>query len=168
MRFWPLIFIILFGVTSCKSTKTVNRNKSSIAVNSKTNHTKKDKAHNIIIKATSFTGTKYKFGGTTHKGMDCSGLIFTAFKSQQIHLPRVSRDMATKGRHIKLNEVQKGDLLFFQTSKKRRGINHVGLVVEIKKDNIKFIHSTTSKGVITSSLSESYWNNSFKEARRIL
>jgi len=100
--------------------------------------------------------------------MDCSGLIYVSYKNENINLPRISRDMATKGISISLKDVKKGDLLFFQTNKNKRVINHVGLVTESIDYNIKFIHSTSSKGVITSSLSESYWQSSFKEARRFL
>ncbi|MEM8938226.1 MAG: NlpC/P60 family protein, partial [Bacteroidota bacterium] len=69
---------------------------------------------------------------------------------------------------IKVGQVQKGDLLFFKTSKSGKRINHVGLVVDVKGDDIKFIHSTTSRGVIVSSLREGFWNYSFVKATRIL
>ena len=122
----------------------------------------------IIKQAKSFNGTPYKFGGTTEKGMDCSGLIYTAFKSEDVYLPRISSDMAREGMHIKLDRVQPGDLLFFKTNRRRNRINHVGLVVEVNDSEVLFIHSSTSKGVITSSINEAYWQRAFTEARRIL
>ncbi|HLS12428.1 MAG TPA: C40 family peptidase [Flavobacteriaceae bacterium] len=122
----------------------------------------------IIKQAKSFNGTPYKFGGTTKKGMDCSGLIYTAFKSEDIYLPRISSDMARRGKQIKLNNVQPGDLLFFKTNSRRNRINHVGLVVEVNGSEILFIHSSTSRGVITSSINEAYWQRAFTEARRVL
>ena len=76
--------------------------------------------------------------------------------------------MSKEGRKIKLNDVKKGDLLFFRTNKKNSRINHVGLVVDIHKNDIRFIHSTTSRGVIVSSIKEGYWNYAFVEARRVL
>jgi cell wall-associated NlpC family hydrolase len=100
--------------------------------------------------------------------MDCSGLMYTAFGAHKVNLPRVSYQQATKGKRIQLKTVQKGDLLFFQTNKNRKRINHVGLVVSHKSGNIKFIHSTTSKGVLVSSMNERYWKNAFSEARRVL
>src|SRR5690554_738006 len=121
----------------------------------------------IIEYAKSFQGTRYKFGGTTSDGMDCSGLICTAFQKEAIALPRISRDMATEGSPISLNQVEPGDLVFFKTDNKRV-INHVGLVVETEKGAIKFIHSTTQLGVIISSLEENYWKRAFVEARRII
>ncbi|WP_066221578.1 C40 family peptidase [Formosa haliotis] len=122
----------------------------------------------IVDYAKQFEGVRYKFGGTTKKGMDCSGLVFESFKAYNINLPRVSRDMAKEGVKIDIDDVKVGDLLFFHTNPNRKTINHVGLVVSSRTGNVEFIHSTTSKGVITSSLAERYWYYSFKEARRIL
>ncbi|MCW8980732.1 MULTISPECIES: C40 family peptidase [Altibacter] len=127
----------------------------------------KNKLENIIDFARSFEGTRYKFGGTTEEGMDCSGLVYTAFKKENVIMPRISRDMASKGVSVKLKEVTEGDLVFFKTSR-RNSINHVGLVVENKRGEILFIHSTTSKGVIISSLEEDYWKKAFVEVRRVI
>ena len=98
--------------------------------------------------------------------MDCSGLIYTSFKEEEVVLPRTSRAMSTQGTKTSLKNVKVGDLLFFKTSKKNV-ISHVGLVVKAGK-KIEFIHSSTSKGVTISSLDERYWNNAFAWARRIL
>lgn len=125
-------------------------------------------ATNIVNIAKEYNGVRYKYGGTTQRGMDCSGLICTAFKSENIQLPRTSLAMSKEGRPIPLNDIQKGDLLFFQTNKNKKVVNHVGLVVESLPGRIDFIHSTSSKGVIISNLNESYWNLAFYEARRVL
>ncbi len=121
----------------------------------------------IIDYAKTFEGTRYKFGGTTDAGMDCSGLVFTAFQKENITLPRISRDMATKGILISFKDIEEGDLVFFKTSS-RNTINHVGLVVEAKRGEVKFIHSTTRAGVIISSLDEDYWKKAFVEVRRVI
>lgn len=121
----------------------------------------------IIDYAKTFEGTRYKFGGTTESGMDCSGLVSTAFKKENIDLPRISRDMATQGVSISLNDIEKGDLVFFKTSRKNV-ISHVGLVVEANRGEVKFIHSTTRAGVIISSLDETYWKKAFVEVRRVI
>lgn len=183
-KLFLLAFII--SLSACKSTKTVK-----VSSGSKTTSTVKysapsanevhgtngsgysekttDKNTDRIIKtALSYNGTKYKYGGTTKKGMDCSGLIYTSFTSNDISLHRSSAMMATQGKKIRLNEAQKGDLLFFRTDNKRGSINHVGLIVDINGDDVKFIHSTTSRGVIVSSIKEGYWNYAFVEARRVL
>ncbi|HMQ45245.1 MAG TPA: C40 family peptidase, partial [Mariniflexile sp.] len=118
--------------------------------------------------AQQFNGVKYKFGGTTQAGIDCSGLVFESFRAFDIILPRSSRDMAKQGEKITLENAQVGDLLFFKTMNRRNDISHVGLVVAAENGDIKFIHSTTQAGVIVSDLSEKYWDNAFVEARRIL
>jgi cell wall-associated NlpC family hydrolase len=126
------------------------------------------KSEEIINTALTYAGVKYKYGGTTRRGMDCSGLLYATFLEHDIYLPRVSFYMANEGEKIPLEQVSKGDLLFFTTSNRRKRINHVGLVVEVDGDDIRFIHSTTSRGVIVSSLKEGYWNYAFVKATRIL
>ncbi|WP_396022349.1 C40 family peptidase [Cerina litoralis] len=125
-------------------------------------------ADSIVNTALAFSGTRYKYGGVTKKGMDCSGLVYVAFGEQHIALPRISYQMAEQGKPIKLKKVAKGDLLFFRTAKRSKRISHVGLVVSVDGDDIKFVHSTTSRGVIVSSLREGYWNHAFVKATRIL
>ncbi|MEL4306627.1 C40 family peptidase [Joostella sp. CR20] len=148
---------------------TVKANENSSRKNNRTTTSTASNEANAIIKtALNYSGTPYKYGGTTKHGMDCSGLIYVSFKEHEIDLQRASYMMATQGKEIKLKEVEKGDLLFFTTGRSKKKINHVGLVVDIKEDDIKFIHSTTSRGVLVSSLSEGYWNYAFHHARRIL
>ncbi|WP_224491603.1 C40 family peptidase [Robertkochia flava] len=122
----------------------------------------------VIRAAMSYHGTRYKYGGTNRKGMDCSGLIYTSFETVDISLQRTSSAMATQGMQIPLEEVKQGDLLFFTTGRNSSRINHVGLVVEVEEGEIQFIHSTSSRGVLVSSLREGYWNHAFHHARRIL
>jgi cell wall-associated NlpC family hydrolase len=122
----------------------------------------------IITTALTYSGVRYKYGGTTTNGIDCSGLLYVSFGAHDIALPRVSHQMADQGRRIRVSEVGKGDLLFFTTTRRGRKINHVGLVVAVEGDDIKFIHSTTSRGVIVSSLREGFWNYSFVKATRVL
>lgn len=126
------------------------------------------KAEQVINTALTYSGVRYKYGGTTSKGMDCSGLLYVSFSQHEIDLPRTSHLMADLGRKIRIDEVEKGDLLFFKTSSKGKRINHVGLVVSVSEREIKFIHATTSRGVIVSSLREGFWNYSFVKATRIL
>ena len=170
-----IIFILLISFSSCKSSKRAKNRKTSstkIVTKKRENHINKkaaySKADYIIDYAKQFQGVRYKWGGTTKSGMDCSGLIYESFKSSDIFLPRISRDMAKKGHKVQLKKVLKGDLLFFKTGNRRNAVNHVGLVVDIKNNDIKFIHASSSKGVIISGLNESYWLKAFYEARRVL
>ncbi|MDX1331783.1 MAG: C40 family peptidase [Robiginitalea sp.] len=126
-----------------------------------------DKAEAVVETALEYTGVRYKFGGTTRKGMDCSGLLYVSFLKNDIPLPRTSHLIAQEGKRIQVSQLQKGDLLFFKTRRGGKKINHAGLVVAVEADDVKFIHSTTSRGVIVSSLREGYWNYSFVKATRI-
>ena len=100
--------------------------------------------------------------------MDCSGLVVTSFKKEQINLPRTARDLAKTGNWIDLKEVRVGDLLFFATKKNSRTVNHVGIVTASRVGHVEFIHASTSNGVIISNLAERYWYFAFVQARRIL
>ncbi len=177
-KIFKLLFLSFFtlSIISCGSSRSkVITTKSEDKHSERVSHSRNteivpvdDKVYNIISKAKSFEGTRYKYGGTTKRGMDCSGLIYTAFLEEDIAVPRTSRAMSLEGERLYIKQVNPGDLLFFETNKNRKVINHVGLVVERERDNIYFIHSSTSRGVIISSLSEPYWNGAFVMARRIL
>lgn len=121
----------------------------------------------LINSASENLGTKYKAGGTSSDGFDCSGLIYSTFKKFDITLPRSSIDMAKIGRILDEDNIRKGDLIFFRTNGKSV-INHVGMVTEVTDDEIKFIHSSTQKGVIVSSTREPYYGKNFAQANRIL
>ena len=155
------VFLLLSAVlVSCKSTSTaVSKNESK-----KEN---KSIVKNLIETATDNIGVKYKAGGTTKSGFDCSGLVYTTFESENIKLPRSSFEQAKIGKVIPLNDAKKGDLIFFKTNKSKQ-INHVGLITEVNSDEIKFIHSSTSKGVIISSTKEAYYKNSFEQVNRVI
>jgi cell wall-associated NlpC family hydrolase len=169
-----LILCCFLVFSSCKSKKTAQSSsrKSQHAISNSQGQsytdTYNDKVNAIIDYAETFEGVKYKYGGTTKKGMDCSGLVTTAFQKESIALPRTTSQLAVTGDWVDVKEVQKGDLLFFATKKNSRKVNHVGLVTESRPGYVAFIHSTTSKGVITSLLSEKYWYFAFVQARRIL
>ncbi len=156
-----LIFILLTAVfASCKST--------SGAVSKK--ETKKENKYvvnHVIENATDNIGVKYKAGGTTKSGFDCSGLVYTSFESENIKLPRSSFEQSKIGKIINIDDAQKGDLIFFKTNKSKQ-INHVGLITEVNRDEVKFIHSSTSKGVIISSTKEPYYQNSIAQINRII
>lgn len=168
-----ILSIFSFLMISCGSSKNV-RNYST----SKTLHTQ-EKAENktkeevtvadkIVWTAVSYKGIPYRFGGTTEQGMDCSGLIYTSFQQRDVPIARTSREMYAQGTSIPLRKVQRGDLLFFITARKRGKVNHVGLVTSVSNGDIRFIHSTSSQGVIVTSLHEDYWKRAFIEAKRVL
>ena len=123
----------------------------------------------VINAARTFTGTPYKYDGTTRSGMDCSGLTGNAFQAIDLTLPRTADAQADVGEKVKRKDVKPGDLVFFATGKRRREITHVGIVTEVKgKDNVKFIHASTTLGVVETNLYTEYYETRFRKARRII
>jgi len=126
------------------------------------------KAASILSDAEKYLGAPYRAGGMTYSGFDCSGFVNTVFAENNIKLTRRSADQAKEGVGINIENVKHGDLLFFATAGGKR-VSHVGIVHTITNDGeIKFIHASTSKGVIISSLEEAYWDKAFLFARRVL
>jgi lipoprotein Spr len=106
-------------------------------------------------------GTRYRLGGTTKKGIDCSafvGAIYSAVFGTL--LPRTARDQYRFSRRISRTELREGDLLFFNT---RGGVSHVGIYLQ----NNKFVHASVSKGVVISDMFEPYYLHRFVGAGRI-
>lgn len=127
-------------------------------------------AQQIVNNAMQFEGVRYRGGGTTPAGMDCSGMVYATFQIFDVTLPRSSADMAANAGHeIQLNEVKKGDLLFFDNNPRRTRVNHVGLVTEVTEEGeIKFIHASSSQGVMVSSMNEDYHARTFVKANRVI
>jgi cell wall-associated NlpC family hydrolase len=121
----------------------------------------------LIDTASEKLGTRYRSGGTTFSGFDCSGLMLNTFKEINFTLPRSSNQQAKIGTKIQKSQAQKGDLIFFATNG-RGSINHVGMITEIIGDEIKFIHSSVQLGVIVSSIKEAYYSKRFKQINRVL
>ena len=119
----------------------------------------------IVQKARSYTGSPYKYGGTSAAGFDCSGLVTVAFQSVNLLLPRSSYDMAEIGRTINVKDIQVGDLVFFVTNKNSNRISHVGIVTEVKKEVVLFIHAADS-GVREDNLGSKYYKSTFAKAVR--
>lgn len=107
-------------------------------------------------------GTRYRYGGTTKKGIDCSAFTGTLY-SQAFNttLPRTARDQYAQCDKISRDALQEGDLVFFNT---RGGVSHVGLYL----GNGYFAHSSTKSGVTISSLDEDYYNRKYIGGGRIL
>jgi len=112
-------------------------------------------------------GVNYSLGGTSKEGFDCSGLLYSTFKKFDIELPRVSSSMADIGQKVNIKNAEKGDLIFFATAGGKR-ITHVGMITEVNDNEVLFVHSSTSAGVIVSSLTESYYHNTFVQINKIL
>lgn len=163
-----LLIIFTFCLSNCKSSKTVATKTKKTTSKRTVSTTTSKEVRNIINHAKSYKGTRYKYGGTSKKGIDCSGLVVNAFMEEDIQLPRTTKDLSKEGNWVDVKTLKEGDLLFFATKKNSRKINHVGIVVNSRPGHVEFIHSTTSKGVIISTLSERYWYLAYVQARRVM
>ncbi len=119
----------------------------------------------LYNEAVEWLKTPYRRGGMSHRGMDCSGLTNTIFKNVfGIQLQRRSRDIYNKDVVVvKKDDLQPGDLVFFATSRRGKGVNHVGVYL----GNHKFVHASVSNGVIISDLNEGYYARTWVKGGRI-
>jgi cell wall-associated NlpC family hydrolase len=125
-------------------------------------------ADSILERGMSLIGTRYRYGGSSEAGFDCSGFIGYLFREEAgMTLPRSTREMINvKAPLVSRNELEPGDLLFFATNGRRGRVSHAGIYLG---DN-QFIHSSSrrSGGVRIDSLGDSYWSKTFIEAKRAL
>lgn len=113
-----------------------------------------------------YLGTPYRYGGDSRRGIDCSGLVVAIYRSVGVDLPRRAEGQMRAGTRVDTGELRFGDVLFFsKASKKGRGRTlHVGLYTEDER----FVHASTTRGVVLDSLGKEHWRKSFLEARRYL
>ncbi|MCY0975938.1 NlpC/P60 family protein [Chryseobacterium wangxinyae] len=122
---------------------------------------------NILTEAQTYLGTPYRYGGMTRNGIDCSAFVLSVFGAAAgLTLPRVAASQSQEGESVEKENLQKGDLIFFSHG---RRISHVGIVEDVTAEGeVKFIHAATSKGVMISSLNDSYWGPKFRFAKRVI
>jgi cell wall-associated NlpC family hydrolase len=114
----------------------------------------------VLAAAQQAIGTPYKSAGTTLAGFDCSGLTQWAFKQAGITLPRTSFDQYKQGESIPKDQIQVGDLVFFDSA--GAGASHVGIATGPTK-----VISATTKGVMEHTIASGYWASHYVGARRI-
>ena len=117
----------------------------------------------IIATAKQYIGVPYVWGGSTPSGFDCSGFVQYVLRQHGISMPRTSKEQWNVGRAVSKGELKIGDLVFFANTY-TTGISHLGIYV----GNNQFIHASSSKGVIISSLDNTYWAPRYYGARRII
>lgn len=122
-----------------------------------------DTRKKVLEQYASWKGVKYRLGGSSRKGIDCSGFVQLTFKEQfNVTLPRSTYEQEQIGKKVaNKKELVNGDVVVFNAGSTGR---HVGIYIG---DN-KFVHASTSQGVIISDMNNSYWKNRFREARRVL
>jgi probable lipoprotein NlpC len=115
----------------------------------------------LRAQAERWRGVPYRLGGSSEAGVDCSAFVQITFRSKLgVDLPRTTEELAREGERVDRSELQAGDLVFFKTGFRQR---HVGIYMGGKR----FLHASTSRGVMTSSLNNVYWKERYWKARRI-
>ncbi len=122
----------------------------------------------LINYAFTFKGKRYKRGGTTVNGFDCSGYTMMVYKKFGIKLPHSSAAQGLVGISLSKKQIDKGDLILFRgRNSRRKGVGHVGIVITKKGEPIQFIHSSTSSGVRIDYLDSPYYKKRFVKAVRV-
>lgn len=152
-----LLLILVTAILACHSSKTVKEpNRSNFT----------DRRASIVTSAQNYLGTPYRYGGSDHRGMDCSGLVYTVFKKAAIALPRSSAKQSRFGKKVSSKDASPGDLIFFARDKK---VFHVGIITRKNNNRIWMIHGSSSRGVIEEEFSNNaYWSPKVYLFRAIL
>ena len=174
-----LFLIIIIGLTGCGSffasssprvwgDEAVADDTTKVDSSSKV----KTKTQNTILRTTSldksinsYMGIRYKWGGETRKGLDCSGFIYRVFNDiNSKEFKRISaNEMYKTGTSVTFSNLKKGDLVFFGKNRSSKRATHVGIYI----GNNTFAHAATTKGVSRSKLSNVYWKKKFIGFRRL-
>lgn len=143
-----LFLTLLFVLTACATART-NR-----AIWSETER-------NLLNAHVDWSGTPYRIGGTTTAGIDCSAFVQLVMRQYlNAEVPRSTSAQLQTGVRVKAAELRPGDLVFFRTGRTRY---HVGIYIS----DGRFLHASTSQGVMISSLNEAYWRRTYLQSRRV-
>ncbi|UUE38058.1 bifunctional murein DD-endopeptidase/murein LD-carboxypeptidase [Pectobacterium aroidearum] len=116
----------------------------------------------LLNQYASWKGVRYRLGGDSRRGIDCSAFVQRTFREQfGMDLPRSTYEQQEIGQKIQRNKLRVGDLVLFRAGSTGR---HVGIYL----GNDQFVHASTSSGVIISKMTEDYWNKRYQEGRRVL
>ncbi|MBM9498923.1 C40 family peptidase [Leptospira sp. 201903071] len=126
------------------------------------------RSSNLLSVTKEWQGTPYYWGGTSKKGVDCSGFTFSSLTDSRVGVPakivpRLGRDQAKSGSHIAHKDLRAGDLIFFSASPNQSKITHVGLVISDKE----FSHASSTRGVVIDKISMKWWVDRYVTSRRV-
>ncbi|WP_154650803.1 C40 family peptidase [Reinekea blandensis] len=158
----PAMLCLLSGCAGFQSLDAMNGSPATLTTATMTTPTSAPSKNGLDKVYAQYRGTPYRYGGTDANGFDCSGFIKVAYNEAfGMSLPRTTEQLAVNGQPIRRDQLSVGDLVFFRTSAKQL---HAGIYT----GQGRFIHASTSKGVIESSLDNQYWRQRYFKARRYL
>jgi cell wall-associated NlpC family hydrolase len=121
----------------------------------------------LVRQAYRYIGTAYRSGGSGKNGFDCSGFTAYLFAKFGLQIPRTSQTQLQVGLPVRKSELRKGDLVFFRGRNLRsQAVGHVGLVVSRPGEPVRFIHSSSGRGIVVDRLESEYYSLRFIAARR--
>lgn len=112
--------------------------------------------------AADWYGTPYRYGGLSRNGIDCSGFVMSIYRDVlNIDIPRTTALQSSFGKKVSRSQLEPGDLVMFKTGWGKR---HSGIYL----GNGDFVHASSSRGVMISSINSNYWNKAYWMARRVM
>lgn len=158
---WAILLLLVLLAPSCTGKRAAVRPTASHATEGILTST----ARAVIAEAERWIGTPYRYGGQTRrKGTDCSGMTMVIFEEKTgVKLPRSSAEQQRFCTPVSRGDLRPGDLVFFASSTRGSRVSHVG----IYKGNGEFIHASSSRGVMVSSLDQKYFAAHFHSAGRV-
>ena len=156
---YVLVLVLAINVVGCASTSSTSTSPASDAAPTLSVSEAEDRLH---AAAERWEGTPHEWGGTTRRGVDCSGLVQSIYADAfGYQVPRTTDQQVEWGRFVERDDLKPGDLVFFRPGSGQR---HVGIYVS----DGQFLHASSSDGVRLSPLDRSYWVERWWQGRRLL
>lgn len=159
-----LILTVLSGMVSCKSSKNQAAETPSVVERIHIEVDYSDKRKLIVEEALAWIGVPYLYAGYSKAGTDCSGMVLRIYEDiTGIKIPRNSAKQAEFCEDIGREAIKPGDLVFFATGTDPERISHVGIMIDAER----FVHASTKKGVVVSSLDTPYYQRTLRKFGRV-
>jgi N-acetylmuramoyl-L-alanine amidase len=153
------------NTASVNDTTVYTNNRTAASVSTSRSGDDTSASSKIVELTERFIGVPYVWGGATPNGFDCSGLVYYVFKNYGYTMKRVASDQATQGTSIGKDELQPGDLVFFDTDGGHNNITHVGIYI----GGGRMVHAPSpGKNVRIMDITTGYYANNYMAARRII
>ncbi len=154
---FPLLFLLITLSSGCSLKSSSGKQITSSLSPSQITHALKQQHQQ-------WKGVRYKMGGLSRKGVDCSGFVYRLYKDGLgVKLPRSTELQSQLGEHVSKSQLKVGDLVFFKTGGLFKS-RHVGIYA----GSNQFIHASTSRGVMKSNLNNPYWREAYWQSKRVL